>query len=206
VFRKEKRQLKPAKADFVLHLNWTNPHPFNKHVRRYCFRYAGIEFHWKGTSTVKESRGFGFFLHFNHLKLVALVPVASGETPETPAGPTRSWSSLSRLSRKSTNKPKMRQIVLATYTSSIAPRKSGALEMLDAEIIKFICDFVPKETENLPISQLNRLGPIAEDQHHGATTILKEVPSLDDPVFTPDEKNMNHLGNAISADQKKIGF
>ena len=62
----------PATADEVVYLRWKNP--LSRHTRCYQFQYAGIEFFWKGTGFVKESRTCGVLLRFNHLKLVTRLP------------------------------------------------------------------------------------------------------------------------------------
>ncbi|KAI4710734.1 hypothetical protein J4E89_004324 [Alternaria sp. Ai002NY15] len=64
----------PARADEMVYLRWKNA--LSRHTRCYHFQYAGIEFFWKGTGSVKEYRTCGVLLRFNHLKLVARLPVA----------------------------------------------------------------------------------------------------------------------------------
>ncbi|KAI4611842.1 uncharacterized protein J4E87_010444 [Alternaria ethzedia] len=43
----------PATADEVVYLRWKNP--LSRQTRCYYFHYAGIDFFWKGTGTVRES-------------------------------------------------------------------------------------------------------------------------------------------------------
>ncbi|KAF1813927.1 hypothetical protein P152DRAFT_481109 [Eremomyces bilateralis CBS 781.70] len=118
-------------ADQVVHLDWTSP--FSRDTRRYHFRYADIEFYWKGTGTVRETKQLGYLCKFNHLKLVARVPVSSGRSDDED---------------KSDNEPglDMRDLILGKYTSSIACRKSGILELYDGAILKFLEEYVPKES------------------------------------------------------------
>jgi hypothetical protein len=108
---------KPATADEVVHLRWTNP--LSRHTRCYHFQYAGIDFFWKGTSSVKESRRCGIMLRFNHLKLVARLPGTEEK------GEQRD------------------EVCLGTYTSSVASTKSGVLELFDAVILRLIDAHAP---------------------------------------------------------------
>jgi hypothetical protein len=107
----------PATADEVVYLRWKNP--LSRHTRCYHFQYAGIDFFWKGTSSVRESRTCGLLLRFNHLKLVANV-LATREKKEE------------RL-----------EICLGVYTSSVASRKSGSLELFDAVILRLVDEYAP---------------------------------------------------------------
>jgi hypothetical protein len=107
----------PAMANEVVYLRWKNP--LSRHTRCYHFHYAGIDFFWKGTGSVQESRTCGFMLRFNHLKLVAKLPVTD-------------------------KKEEMQvEVCLGTYTSSVAARKSGILEFFDAVILRLIDEFAP---------------------------------------------------------------
>jgi hypothetical protein len=82
--------------------------PFSRHTRRYHFSFRGTDFYWKGTGTVHESRRCGMFLRFNHLKLVAKVPEENGH-----------------------------EVCLGKYTSSVARKKSGVLELFDGAMVRF---------------------------------------------------------------------
>ena len=64
---------RPPRAEEVVYLEW-NGAVFARYAPLSFFRYAGVHFYWKGTGTVRESRTCGFWLHFNHLKLVAKIP------------------------------------------------------------------------------------------------------------------------------------
>ncbi|KAF2739769.1 hypothetical protein EJ04DRAFT_519409 [Polyplosphaeria fusca] len=105
-----------AKADEVVYLKWVSP--FSKDTRKYHFRFHGIDFYWKGTGTVKESRTCGWFVHFNHLKLVACLP------QESKTGPTV-------------------EVCLGKYQSSVAVQKSGKLVIFDAAIARFMAENIP---------------------------------------------------------------
>jgi hypothetical protein len=107
----------PAIANEVVYLRWTNP--LSRHTRCYHFHYAGIDFFWKGTGSVQESRTCGLMLRFNHLKLVAKIPVLE-EKEETRV-----------------------EVCLGTYTSSIAARKNGTLEFFDTVILRLVDEFAP---------------------------------------------------------------
>jgi hypothetical protein len=97
----------PAYATEIVHLHWSSP--FSFHTRQYHFSFRGTTFSWKGTGTVNESRRCGMFLRFNHLKLVARVPAEKGE----------------------------HEVCLGKYTSSIAKKKSGVLELFDGAVVRF---------------------------------------------------------------------
>ncbi|KAJ4371182.1 hypothetical protein N0V83_004398 [Neocucurbitaria cava] len=113
------KPVKPVEAEEVVYLRWMSP--LSRHTRRYHFRYSDIDFYWKGTGTIKESRMCGLFLRFNHLKLVARLPsIGHGEDEGQP------------------------EICLGKYTSSIACQKSGSLEFFDAAILRFIEGYAPK--------------------------------------------------------------
>ena len=53
-------------------------------TREYVFRYAHIDFKWKGTGTVRDERRFwGPWRRYNHLKLVAALPLVPPSEPES---------------------------------------------------------------------------------------------------------------------------
>ncbi|CAO2655767.1 Nn.00g045700.m01.CDS01 [Neocucurbitaria sp. VM-36] len=124
------KPIRPVEAEEAVYLRWMNP--LSRHTRRYHFRYAGIDFYWKGTGTVKESRMCGLFLHFNHLKLVARLPSkAIGEDETQP------------------------EICLGKFTSSIADKKSGSLDFFDVAILRFVERYTPKLLARRPHDQLH---------------------------------------------------
>jgi hypothetical protein len=112
------KPLWPEKANEVVYLRWTNP--LSLQTRRYHFQYAGLDFYWKGTGTVKESRACGMFLRYNHLKLVVTLPVVEGGEekfrPET---------------------------CLGKFISSVAKAKSGTLELYDSAILRLVEEHAP---------------------------------------------------------------
>ncbi|KAF1952522.1 hypothetical protein CC80DRAFT_596606 [Byssothecium circinans] len=59
----------PAKADGAVYLKWESP--FSWHTRQYHFRYADVDFYWKGTGAVKKNKWCGFWAGYSHLKLIA---------------------------------------------------------------------------------------------------------------------------------------
>lgn len=118
------------RADEVVYLKWTSP--FSRNTRRYHFKYANIDFYWKGTGTVKETRRCGMWCHFNHLKLVAELPTSKGDTGPRP------------------------EVCLAKYTSSIAQSKFGTLEVFDGAVWRLAFEHIP-----LLLAQNHNSGPIA---------------------------------------------
>jgi hypothetical protein len=121
--KSEKRDT-PACADEVVYLTWTSP--FSRNTRQYHFHFGGLDFYWKGTGTVKETRRCGFLVHFNHLKLVARVPFAGHtDIPKTEID--------------------CREVCLAKYTSSIAIQKSGKLDLFDVAIWNLMAEHMPED-------------------------------------------------------------
>ncbi|KAF2648736.1 hypothetical protein K491DRAFT_783863 [Lophiostoma macrostomum CBS 122681] len=112
----------PVYAEEAVYLTWTSP--FSRDTRRYHFQFRGINFYWKGTGTVKETRTCGWFLHFNHLKLVAQIP----------APRDRKGSSDSVLEP---------EVCLGKYTCSIATKKSGKLDLFDEAIWRLVSEHMP---------------------------------------------------------------
>ena len=104
----------PATADEVVYLRWKSP--LSRNTRCYHFQYVGIDFFWKGTGTIKESRTCGVLLRFNHLKLVARLPVTEKKKEERD------------------------EVCLGVYTSSVASSKNGTLEFFDAVILRLVDD------------------------------------------------------------------
>ncbi|KAI4620911.1 hypothetical protein J4E83_005274 [Alternaria metachromatica] len=107
----------PATADEVVYLRWKSP--LSRNTRCYHFQYVGIDFFWKGTGTIKETRTCGVLLRFNHLKLVARLPVTEEK------------------------KEKPQEVCLGVYTSSVASRKSGTMEFFDAVILRLVDEYAP---------------------------------------------------------------
>jgi hypothetical protein len=112
----------PARADEVVYLRWTSP--FSRHTRRYHFHFRGVDFYWKGTGTTREEQRCGWFLRFNHLKLVARVPVSGDE-----------------------KKSKQLGACLGKFTSSVAKQKSGVLELYDDMLLRLVEEHVPSMLE-----------------------------------------------------------
>jgi hypothetical protein len=108
---------RPAVAEDVVCLRWLNP--LSRHTRCYHFHYMGIDFYWKGTASVSESRACGLLLRFNHLKLVARLPFMDGKEHEQD------------------------ELCLGKYTCSIASQKNGTLEFFDVAILHLIDEHAP---------------------------------------------------------------
>jgi hypothetical protein len=110
------RTFSPARASEVVYLRWTSP--FSRHTRTYHFRFRGLDFIWKGTGTVKETRRCGAWLRFNHLKLVVRVPLNE---------------------EKKGNGEESVEVCIAKFTSSVAKVKGGVLEVYDGVILR-LCE------------------------------------------------------------------
>ncbi|KAH7396704.1 hypothetical protein DE146DRAFT_47084 [Phaeosphaeria sp. MPI-PUGE-AT-0046c] len=124
------KDTKPVRADEVVYLSWTSP--FSKHTRRYHFRYRDVDFYWKGTGTVRESRACGWFLRFSHLKLVARVPcIGSGDDEKKKEGGGDEWV----------------EVCVGKFTSSVAKEKSGTLELFDSALLRLVEDNMPSVLE-----------------------------------------------------------
>lgn len=121
----ESKPKDPVVADEAVSLRWSSP--LSRQARRYHFQYAGIDFYWKGTGTVKETRKCGLLLRYAHLKLVAKLPVTSDE-----------------------NKKRQPEVCLGKYTSSIAGRKNGTLEFFDTAIVRLVEEHAPSLLAKCP--------------------------------------------------------
>jgi hypothetical protein len=111
----------PVSAEEAVYLKWTSP--FSRNTRRYHFQFRGIDFYWKGTGTVKETRTCGLLLHFNHLKLVAQVPAPDHGKGALAFRP---------------------ELCLGKYTCSIATKKSGKLDLFDGAIWRLVSEYMPE--------------------------------------------------------------
>ncbi|KAF2001975.1 hypothetical protein P154DRAFT_521416 [Amniculicola lignicola CBS 123094] len=110
-----------ARADEVVYLKWESP--FSKDTRRYHFNFRGMDFYWKGTGTVKETRRMGSWLRYNHLKLIARIPATKGADEK--------------------EEPSQREVCLGKYTSSIAAMKAGTFELYDEAIWRLMVEHLP---------------------------------------------------------------
>ncbi|KAF2874569.1 hypothetical protein BDV95DRAFT_666400 [Massariosphaeria phaeospora] len=138
----------PVLADEVVTLSWTNP--LSRHSRRYHFQYNDIDFYWKGTGTVRESRSCGFFIRYNHLKLIARLPSTASDEPDQP------------------------EVCLGKYTCSVASRKSGTLEIYDAVILRLAMQHMPSV---LPLEPFNdRMDDSMGEDNNNKVEALKKAP------------------------------
>lgn len=109
--------ISPLRADEVLYLDWETP--LSLQTRRYHFNYANLDFYWKGTGTVREKRILGSWLRYAHLKLIVRLPLVLDSTSSVADCGTH-------------------EVCLAKYTSSINPKKSGALEIYDDAVARLV--------------------------------------------------------------------
>ncbi|ORY13056.1 hypothetical protein BCR34DRAFT_278019 [Clohesyomyces aquaticus] len=138
-----KMPLTPARAEEVVYLTWASP--FSRDPRRYYFQYSGLEFVWKGTGTVKETRTCGFWLKYNHLKLVARLPISQDSKAESESD--------------------MMEVCLGKYTSSVAKFKCGVLELYDGAIWRLLKEFCPGTVpDDFPIEDGNKKADVDSDR------------------------------------------
>ncbi|KAF2264668.1 hypothetical protein CC78DRAFT_543948 [Lojkania enalia] len=140
-------QTNAARADEVVYLKWSRP--FSSNTRRYHFAFRGIDFYWKGTGTVQETRACGFFVRFNHLKLVAKLPA-----PLEVKKAGMAWI----------------EVCLGKYTSSIAAKKCGRLELFDGAIWRLIVEHMPSALPQMLVDEDGR--EEVEKQSEAARTEL----------------------------------
>ncbi|KAH7083229.1 hypothetical protein BKA63DRAFT_502518 [Paraphoma chrysanthemicola] len=140
---------KPERADEVVYLKWTSP--LSRQTRRYHFQYAGIDFFWKGTGTVKETRRCGGLLRFNHLKLVAQIPSVGDEKRE--------------------DHP---EVCLGKYTCSVACSKNGTLDLFDTAILRLVEEYAPSMLLQDPFDdQAQEDQASTEDSEHSKLLTMK---------------------------------
>ncbi|CAG8901422.1 unnamed protein product [Penicillium egyptiacum] len=114
----------PAVAEEAVRLIWSSP--FSLNTRRYTFKYANIEFFWKGTRDVPEKQLARWLMPFSHLKLIARLPGIESE-----------------------------DILVGKYTPSFACRKFGELWIFDSVVAKLLDDgHSSTSTEQAVVSEL----------------------------------------------------
>ncbi|KAI9893839.1 MAG: hypothetical protein M1814_005392 [Vezdaea aestivalis] len=101
----------PITPEEVVWLRWK--HPLTHKTRTYEWKWRGFDFLWKGTATVRDAKFMGHTVAFNHLKLVVKPPNPNALTD----------------GNRSKEKPAF--ICLAKYTSVVASRKAGRLEVFN---------------------------------------------------------------------------
>lgn len=147
---------KPVRADEVVHLTWTSP--FSKHTRQYHFKYRGVDFYWKGTGTVRESRACGWFLRFSHLKLVARVPcTGSGEDEKRSGKDEDEWV----------------EVCLGKFTSSVAKEKSGTLDLFDAALLRLAGEHMPSVLEGASTGDCEKVSEVLRNSNDDKIASLK---------------------------------
>jgi len=124
--------------DEEVHFSWHSP--FSHKTRLYRFEHAGLDFYWKGTGTVKETKTCGWFMRFHHLKLCVRVPIVATSDDSGPV--KRAVSRGSILSPFRGKSAGFREVCLAKYTSSICAKKAGVLEIYDDVIHRLSLDGV----------------------------------------------------------------
>ncbi|KAL1591729.1 hypothetical protein SLS60_011728 [Paraconiothyrium brasiliense] len=119
------KPVRPVQAEGVLYLNWDKP--FSTRTREYRWRYGGLEFRWKGTGRTEKTGFWGWFVKFNHLKLVAMLPeIIIGNSAQT-------------------------EVCIARYTCSISKKKSGRLEMYDERLLRLYEGYVRDQKRMYPV-------------------------------------------------------
>ena len=130
---------KPPKQPIVdeeIQFSWHSP--FSHKTRLYRFDHAALEFYWKGTGTVKETKTCGWFMRFHHLKLCVRVPILASS--DDASGPVK--RTVSRGFSFRSKGAAFREVCLAKYTSSICAKKAGVLDIYDDVIHRLFIDGV----------------------------------------------------------------
>lgn len=127
----------PAKADGVVYLKWERP--FSWKTRQYNFKYASMDFRWKGTRSVHKSGFWGMFLRYSHLKLEVQLP---NTMPGKGSGTT---------------------ICLGKYLSSVSKKKCGRLELDGDAILKLQAQITRSATEDVSVQNIVEEQKFVED-------------------------------------------
>lgn len=122
----------------------------SKDTRCYHFRYAGLDFYWKGTYVESNGVYSGIFLRYNHLKLMVQIP--KSHYTQQSDGEERNHSE---------SRPG-----LARYTSSIDPEMAGILGIFES-VASLLQDYIPFDDYVEPVElektgDSNRLRSICE--------------------------------------------
>jgi hypothetical protein len=133
------KPLRQPIIDEEVQFSWHSP--FTHKPRHYRFDYAGLEFYWKGTGTVKESKTCGWFMRFHHVKLCVRLPI-SAIADESDGPVKRTLSSGSMLSPFRSRSNGFREVCLARYTSSIITNKAGVLQVYDDVVYRLLMEGV----------------------------------------------------------------
>ncbi|PVH69167.1 hypothetical protein DL98DRAFT_179669 [Cadophora sp. DSE1049] len=129
VEEKSTEPMDKAKPEEVVNLKWTAPLSFR--TREYRFTWRNFDFIWKGTSTVHSKKLFHPFLRYNHLKLVVLIP-----------------------GKNLDGQQQQEELILARYTSVVAKRKSGRLELCQQAIDSFMNENIQSLCESVQVAIL----------------------------------------------------
>ena len=140
---REAKPTPPATADETIYLRWTSP--LSLQTRRYHFNYLGLDFYWKGTGTVRESRRCGLWLRFNHLKLVAKLPLTT----------------VKEKAPKADKEGDRLEVCLGKFTSSVASKKNGTLELFDTAILRLVEEYASSLLARDPFE--DEIGEVVED-------------------------------------------
>jgi hypothetical protein len=116
----------------VVYLSWMSP--LSKDTRCYHFRYAGLDFYWKGTHIESDGVYSGVFLRHNHLKLIVQIPKC--HYTQQSDGEERNYSESG--------------LCLAKYTSSINPEMAGTLEIFESAA-SVLQDYIPFDDNVEPV-------------------------------------------------------
>lgn len=126
----------PKRAEEIVYLRWKAP--ISTKTREYRFEWRGFQFAWKGTGKVTHGKAWKRnSLKFNHLKLVVIIPDLEKEK----MGNDVISGALQKQNTNATTKlakVKAQEIVLAKYTSSLALRKAGRLDVFQEIIDSFL--------------------------------------------------------------------
>jgi hypothetical protein len=151
-----KPPVKPLNGPLIdeeVNFKWHSP--FGRKPRHYQFTYAGAEFYWKGTGTVKEHRTCGWFMRYHHVKLCVRVPIDVISSSTDSSGPIKRTVSRG-FSRFGSKSQAFREVCLGKYTSSIFTKKAGVLHLYDDVIHRLLMDGVialdPEQKKTLEVA------------------------------------------------------
>jgi hypothetical protein len=174
----EDAQSEPILPDEVVAMRWTKPFSFSGDVRRYDFTWRGVEFSWRGTNSVKDTKKWGWTVGWNHCKLMMRIP--DGLRREDIVGSESDGDEgMEEMARSGERKTDW--LMLARFTSVASHRKSGRLEILDKRIRRVFDLLIQPEIKSSdytdPRDQLAKLKVRFDDIVLGTAMCMSKLPN-----------------------------